>query len=90
VNADLEDPNLAALLRIAEQLGSLRDKVVFVGGATVALLITDPGAPAVRVTDDVDCVVEVATLTKYHDLTVQLRKQGFEPDPSGPICRFRL
>ena len=34
------------LLRfIAEKLGDLRDQVVFVGGATSELLITDPAAP---------------------------------------------
>lgn len=42
----------------ADALGPLLDEVVFVGGATVTLWITDPGAPPVRPTKDVDVVVE--------------------------------
>ena len=39
------------LLEIAaETLGELLEEVVFVGGATVVLWITDPGAPPVRPT----------------------------------------
>lgn len=38
----------------AGALGPLLDEVVFVGGATVTLWITDPGAPPVRPTKDVD------------------------------------
>jgi len=90
VKTDLEDPNIAVLLFVAEQLGSLRRQVVFVGGATVGLLITDPGAPAIRVTDDVDCIIEVSTLARYYELAAQLRELGFTPDPEGPICRFRV
>lgn len=43
----------------AESLGELREDVVFVGAATVTLWITDPGAPPVRPTRDVDVVAEV-------------------------------
>jgi hypothetical protein len=42
----------------ADALGPLLDEVVFVGGATITLWITDPGAPRVRPTKDVDAVVE--------------------------------
>jgi hypothetical protein len=45
------------LLELAHgALGKLVDEVVFVGGATVALWITDPAAPPVRVTEDVDVI----------------------------------
>ena len=46
--------NLEMLAHIARGLGDLKDEVVFVGGATIELYITDPGAPKVRPTDDVD------------------------------------
>ena len=42
----------------AAALGELRDEVVFVGGATVGLWITDPAAPPPRPTVDVDVIVE--------------------------------
>lgn len=49
------------LERAAAALGELSAEVVFVGGATVSLWITDPGAPPPRPTLDVDVVVEVSS-----------------------------
>ena len=48
-----EDPNLPHLRAIAEALGELRERMVFVGGATAGLLVTDPLADSVRATKDV-------------------------------------
>ena len=56
--------NIEMLARAAEALGELKDEVVFVGGAVVELFITDPAAPRPRFTQDVDVVVEVATLRR--------------------------
>ncbi len=52
---------LVALRYVAEHLGSLRDEVVFLGGMVTGLLVTDPGAPVARSTDDIDLIVEVAS-----------------------------
>ena len=50
------------MLRIAvENLGKLADEMVFVGGCTTGLLITDEGAAEVRPTDDVDSIVEITS-----------------------------
>lgn len=74
----------------AEALGPLLDEVIFVGGATVALWITDQGAPPVRPTKDVDVVVEVATRGAFHDFEARLRERGFAEDQEdGVICRWR-
>jgi hypothetical protein len=67
----------------ADGLGPLLDEVVFVGGATVTLWITDPGAPPVRPTKDVDVVVEVATRSAFHDFEARLRHRGFAEDREG-------
>ncbi|MGH2839355.1 MAG: hypothetical protein ACRDKY_00850 [Solirubrobacteraceae bacterium] len=64
----------------AEALGELLEEVVFVGGATVVLWITDPGAPPVRPTADVDVVVEVATRSAFHDFEARRRKRRFGED----------
>jgi hypothetical protein len=79
------------LLELAESaLGNLVDEVVFVGGATVALWISDPAAPAVRPTDDVDVVVEVATRAGFYEFEAKLRDVGFrEHQESRVICRWR-
>ena len=71
-------------------LGSLRDQMVFLGGCATGLLITDPAAPPVRATTDVDVIVEVASLTEYRRITASLRELQFSEDRSqqAPICRW--
>jgi hypothetical protein len=56
------DPNLAILARAVTRLGPLVDKMVFLGGCATALLVTDPAAPEVRPTQDVDVITEVGSL----------------------------
>ena len=75
---------------VAGGLGELRDRVVFVGGSTVILYCEDPAAGVVRPTDDVGCVVEVATRTKYHEFESKLRSLGFRHDTGrgAPLCRW--
>jgi len=53
--------NLALLRTVAFRLGPLRERVVFLGGATIALLITDVDGIDIRATDDVDVIVEVSS-----------------------------
>lgn len=78
------------LERGASALGPLLNEVMFVGGATVSLWITDPGAPAPRPTKDVDVVVDVVTRLELHDFEARLRDLGFSEDrDSGVICRWR-
>ena len=74
----------------AAALGELLDEVVFVGGATVGLWITDPAAPAPRPTIDVDVIVEVSSRGRFHEFEERLRRHGFREDvDSGVICRWR-
>jgi predicted nucleotidyltransferase len=83
--------NVDMIRRVAERLGELRDRVVFVGGAIVDLLITDPGAPPARATKDVDVIVEVASKHDYYELAKTLRSLGFREDfisEGGPMCRW--
>jgi len=85
------DPNLGMVERIAAALGPLRERVVFVGGSATDLLITDPLAAAIRVTKDVDVIVEVATHGGYYQVEEDLRDQGFRNDTreGAPLCRWR-
>jgi nucleotidyltransferase AbiEii toxin of type IV toxin-antitoxin system len=74
----------------AAALSDLLAQVVFVGGATVELWITDPGAPPVRPTQDVDVIVEVTTRLAFHEFEARLRERRFiEDQESGVICRRR-
>lgn len=74
----------------AAALGPLIEEVVFVGGASVVLWITDPAAPPPRPTKDVDVIVEVAGRWGYEQFSKRLRAQGFAEDvESRVICRWR-
>jgi hypothetical protein len=53
---------------VAERLGELREDVVFLSGAAMQLLITDPAAGPSRGTIDVDVVVKVASHSDNHHL----------------------
>lgn len=86
------DPNVVLLEIVAARLGRpMLDKLVFVGGSVAGLLITDPLQPAIRPTDDVDLVVEVAGRPGFYALEDDLRALGFRNDTSSnaPICRWR-
>ena len=85
----VQNPNLEILTTAVEQLGELVDELVFLGGCATGLLITDPAAPPIRITRDVDAIVQVMSLSDYHDLERRLRAQGFVEDMSAdaPVCR---
>jgi hypothetical protein len=91
VNASSEQ--IATLRKVAFGLGDLRDRVVFLGGAALGLLITDPGADEARPTMDVDLIVEVASQGEYYEkLCKRLRGRGFREDSreGAPLCRWLL
>ena len=87
----MKSPNLDILIAAVRLLGSIADEMVFVGGCATGLLLTDPAAPSIRVTEDVDAIVEATTLRKYYHLADGLRERGFIEDmtPEAPICRWR-
>ena len=86
----MQNPNLEILTLAVNQLGKLADDLVFLGGCATGLLITDPAAPPIRVTRDVDAIVQVLTLADYRQLEKRLRAHGFSEDSSddAPICRW--
>lgn len=82
MSVELLEPAAAALEPV---LG----EVVFLGGATIYLWITDPGAPPVRPTKDVDVVVEVVSRSDFHAFEQRLRSLRFDEDQlDGVICRW--
>jgi len=85
-----QNPNLLILELVVKRLGPLADDMVFLGGCATGLLLTDVAAPPIRVTQDVDVITEVASLSGYHRLSEQLRERGFKEDQrsNAPICRW--
>jgi predicted nucleotidyltransferase len=80
-----------ALLELAADiLGPLVDDVVFVGGATVHLWLTEAAAPPVRATDDVDVICDVTSYAEYQAFSERLRERALEEAMDEPvICRWR-
>lgn len=87
-----KQPNVAKVEMVAHALGDLRERLLFVGGCAVDLLLTDTAAAPSRVTYDVDLVAQVAALADYHQLETEFVRLGFTRDMSedAPICRWRL
>ncbi|OQP75632.1 hypothetical protein IA54_010565 [Xanthomonas phaseoli pv. syngonii LMG 9055] len=83
-----DDPNLPHLLVIADALGELCDQVVFLGGAVVGLLVSDPLAESVRATYDVDAVVNL-DWARFRGIEARVESQGFAREMrSGVVCRW--
>lgn len=87
--------NIEAIRLVANRLGALADRVVFLGGAVVGLLVTEAGASRPRSTRDVDIILEVASWAAFYygdkSLRAQLIELGFREDlGSGLICRWMV
>jgi len=90
--ARAQNPNLELLVLAVEKLGPLADEMVFLGGCATGLLISDPAASPIRMTRDVDVIVQVVSRAEYYQLSEKLREQGFKEDKSddAPICRWLI
>ena len=85
------NPNIDNLLSIVKDLEELVHDMVFLGGCAAGLLITDPAAPHIRITIDVDVIVQVVSKGEYYQLAEKLRDKGFVEDiqEGAPICRWK-
>lgn len=82
--------NITRIKAVYHALGDLKDKVVFVGGATVSLY-ADSVSEEIRPTEDIDIVVEIWARNDYYKIDERLRQLGFVHDQtSGIICRYAV
>ena len=86
----MANPNLQLLVDAAKLLKPILGELVFVGGCTTALLVTDKGAADVRPTYDVDAIVGINSYVEYAGFSEKLKSLGFREDtPEGaPLCRW--
>jgi predicted nucleotidyltransferase len=82
--------NLELLIGVARLLRPMLADLVFVGGSTTALLITDTAAAEVRPTYDVDAIAEIISYAEFEAFSQRLQHLGFAVDHSegAPICRW--
>jgi len=85
----MANPNLAMLTAMAQAMGELCEHVVFVGGCATGLLVDDAELMDVRPTEDVDAIVEVASLGAYHRSAEQLMGRGFKQTMADNTPPFR-
>jgi len=86
----MPDPNLPLLEEAVHKLAPFLDEIVFVGGVTLGLLITDKAAAPIRGTNDVDVIAEIVTYADYIAFSERLRAAHFKEDEGErPLtCRW--
>jgi len=86
----MANQNLEMLRAAVRRLKDLSNEMVFVGGCTTELLITDVAADQIRPTDDVDAIVEATSYVQYMKLADRLKEVGFKQDTreDAPLCRW--
>lgn len=85
----MANPNLSLLVGMAQALGPVCDRVVFVGGCATGLLLSNANLMDVRATEDVDAIVEAVTLAGYHRLADELMQRGFKQTMADNTPPFR-
>jgi hypothetical protein len=84
----MADPNIRLLKEAAKLLRPVLGELVFVGGCTTGLLISDEGAGDVRPTVDVDAITEITSYADYTVFSERLRTLGFTHSEGAPTCRW--
>lgn len=91
--ADANPQLLKMIEDVAKALGpDICARTAFVGGVTTGLLVTDDFArEGVRLTDDVDLIVDIVSYGQWVQFQEELRNRGFKESPDDEvICRMRL
>jgi hypothetical protein len=84
-------PQILMLEKAASILKPLEQRIVFTGGATIALYLDELSADEVRPTIDVDCVLEILSKRSYYNLAEILRQLGLQEsrEVGDPLCRWK-
>jgi len=79
-----------AILKLDVKLQGVPFDFAFLGGSVLSLLVTDPVVDTIRVTKDVDVMMNIRTRNEYHRADRILESLGFKHDTreDAPICRW--
>lgn len=79
-----------AIAKLDRHLSDIPFDFAFLGGSILSLLITDHTVDSIRVTKDIDIMVDVRSRKAFHEAEELLVKHGFKHDmrDDAPICRW--
>jgi len=82
--------NVASIVAMNAKLAGMPFDFAFLGGSVLSVLVNDPTVDAIRVTKDVDVIVDVRTRRDFHRGERELEARGFKHDTreDAPICRW--
>jgi hypothetical protein len=83
LHRSLRKGHLPLLEDAVRKLAPFLDEIVFVGGITLGLLITDKAAAPIRGTNDVDVIAEIVTYADYIAFSERLRCRGHRHAGTG-------
>ncbi|UCF92836.1 MAG: hypothetical protein JSW39_01375, partial [Desulfobacterales bacterium] len=84
------DVNLAMLRTVAERLGPLGNKVMFLGGTILPLLVAEEVAAGIRITKDVDLMIDMPSQAQLYEFEDHLWELGFKRQSVGAASHWRL
>jgi hypothetical protein len=82
--------NLALLRTVAARIGNVREKVMFLGGTILPLLVRADVATDIRVAKDVDIMVHADTKADLWAFEDQLWDSGLKRRTIGSTCHWRF
>ena len=84
------DTPIESIAKLNDALAGVPFSFAFLGGSVLSLLVTDKTVDAIRVTKDVDVMVDVKNRREFHAAERLLESRGFKHDTrdGAPICRW--
>jgi hypothetical protein len=82
------DFNLALLKTVADRIGKLREKAMFLGGTVLPLLVPQPVAAGIRAAKDVDLMIHVPSKAELWDFEDRLSDLGMKKLKTGSTCHW--
>lgn len=84
--------NYEMVQEVAHALEELNEEIVYNGGAVTEIYSSRINLDEIRLTIDVDVVIEVSSRIAYADMENKIRSKGFKNDFSkgSPVCRWKL
>ncbi|OPY75289.1 MAG: hypothetical protein A4E63_00400 [Syntrophorhabdus sp. PtaU1.Bin050] len=90
IPVDGRDSNIAMLQLVAENLGDMKKKVVFLGGTIIPFLLTRKVPLDLRPSRDVDFIVDFDSKEELYEFEDELWEQGFKRVSTGAVSKWKI